>query len=179
MLKWLRENDCMSWDEVTIVVAARCGHLEVLKWACENGCPMDEDICALAPGPGGRTSLYNAAGDGRFAVVRVLIEAGADINRTTDEGATPLYVAAQSGQEVVMRALIKAGADVNKATDDGGTPLFIAARNGHDAIVRALIEAGADVNKAMLTCYTPLHIATGTLGKGHARLLRCSEMPAR
>ena len=164
---------------MTIVVAARCGHLEVLKWACENGCPMDEDICALAPGPGGRTSLYNAAGDGRFAVVRVLIEAGADINRTTDEGATPLYVAAQSGQEVVMRALIKAGADVNKATDDGGTPLFIAARNGHDAIVRALIEAGADVNKAMLTCYTPLHIATGTLGKGHARLLTCSEMPAR
>ena len=75
--------------------------------------------------------------------MRALIEAGADINKATDNGATALYIGAENGHEAVVRALIEAGADVNKARDNGGTPLLIAAQVGHEAIVRALIEAGA------------------------------------
>jgi len=40
MLKWARENGC-PWDECTCSGAAGNGHLEVLKWARENGCPWD------------------------------------------------------------------------------------------------------------------------------------------
>ena len=40
--------------------------------------------------------------------MRVLIEAGADVNSAKDDGATPLYVAAQEGDETMVRVLIQA-----------------------------------------------------------------------
>ena len=82
------------------------------------------------------TSLYVAAQEGKEAVVRPLIEAGADVNKTKDNNATPLYIAAQEGYETVVRALIEVGADINKAINDGRTPLVVAAHEDH--------ETGAD-----------------------------------
>jgi hypothetical protein len=35
ILKWARENGC-PWNELTCASAARGGHLTVLKWAREN-----------------------------------------------------------------------------------------------------------------------------------------------
>ncbi|CAN0461067.1 unnamed protein product, partial [Hapterophycus canaliculatus] len=37
VLKWARENGC-PWDRMTCVHAARGEHLEVLAWARANGC---------------------------------------------------------------------------------------------------------------------------------------------
>ena len=75
--------------------------------------------------------------------VKVLIAAGADVNKADWDGETPLYRAACNNNEAVVKALIAAGADVNKADDDGETPLWYAARNGHEAVVKVLIAAGA------------------------------------
>ena len=50
VLKWARENGC-PWDERTCRGAAECGHLEVLKWARDNGCPWDENTCESAARP--------------------------------------------------------------------------------------------------------------------------------
>ena len=47
VLKWARENGC-PWNDWTCLYAAQNGHLEVLKWVRENGCPWDEDTCAYA-----------------------------------------------------------------------------------------------------------------------------------
>ena len=47
VLKWARENGC-PWDEETCWKAAERGHLEVLQWARENGCPWNELTCAYA-----------------------------------------------------------------------------------------------------------------------------------
>ena len=44
VLKWARENGC-DWEEYTSIYAASNGHLEVLKWAIENGCPIDIVEC--------------------------------------------------------------------------------------------------------------------------------------
>jgi hypothetical protein len=40
VLKWARENGC-SWNENTCTYAAKNGHLEVLKWAIMNRCPYE------------------------------------------------------------------------------------------------------------------------------------------
>lgn len=40
VLKYLRENGC-PWGDETSRWAAENGHLEVLKYAIQNGCPMD------------------------------------------------------------------------------------------------------------------------------------------
>ena len=47
VLKWLRENGC-PWDEETCRYAAYGGHFEVLKWARANDCPWNEYTCAYA-----------------------------------------------------------------------------------------------------------------------------------
>lgn len=43
-----KENGC-PWNELTCIFAARYGHLEVLKWAIENGCPFDAKKCIEPP----------------------------------------------------------------------------------------------------------------------------------
>ena len=60
-------------------------------------------------------------------VVRVLFEAGADVNVAGFYGATSLHNACKgTGHAPTVRAMIKAGVDVNKANDFGATPLNIA-----------------------------------------------------
>ena len=39
VLKWARENGC-NWNRYTCNDAARGGYLEILKWARENGCEL-------------------------------------------------------------------------------------------------------------------------------------------
>ena len=56
--------------------------------------------------------------------MRALLELGADLNETEDNGGRPLYMAAQNGHEAVARVLIEAGVDINEAKDSGVTPLF-------------------------------------------------------
>ena len=67
VLQWARANGC-PWDRWTCTAAAEGGHLEVLQWAHANGCPWDE-----------KGLLFISAREGHEAVVRALIEAGADV----------------------------------------------------------------------------------------------------
>ena len=145
-LKTLRANNT-PWDSNTCSAAARGGHLEVLQWARANSCPCWE------------RDLYVAAEMGHEVVVRVLIEASADVNEARDDGWTPLCTGAFHDHEAVVRVLIELGANVNKAVDDTETALYAAADRGHQAVVRALIEAGANVNKAREGGWTPIYVA--------------------
>jgi ankyrin repeat protein len=100
--------------------------------------------------------LWHASLWGHAAVVKELIEAGADVNvratvkhKTSGSSfsdITPLHMAANKGHTPVVAELIRAGADVNIPSSDGTTPLMWAASNGHEACALALIQAGANVN---------------------------------
>lgn len=48
---------------------------------------------------------------------QVLIQSGADMNRSSEDGFAPLHVAALYGQADVVAALVKLGADVNKTIE--------------------------------------------------------------
>jgi hypothetical protein len=39
VLQWARDHGC-PWDEWTCAHAAYGGHLHILQWALENGCPL-------------------------------------------------------------------------------------------------------------------------------------------
>jgi hypothetical protein len=182
-LKVLRAGG-WPWDRETCSAAALGGHLEVLQWARANGCPWDIRTCHKAAEGGhlkvllgarangcqtDENELHIAALNGQVAMVRALMELGADVNTAGDGDATPLYVAAQNGHKSIVRALMELGADVNQARDDGVTPLYIAAEKGYDTLVRALIELGADINKARNTGATPLYDAAYN---GHEAIVR-------
>ena len=49
-LKALCRAENFPWDEMTCDLAARGGHLEVLKWAHENDCPWGVYTCSHAAG---------------------------------------------------------------------------------------------------------------------------------
>ena len=47
VLQWAREHGC-PWNERTCESAALGKHLSVLQWAKEHGCHYDEKVCSLA-----------------------------------------------------------------------------------------------------------------------------------
>jgi ankyrin repeat protein len=64
----------------------------------------------------GETPLCMASEKGHAEVVKMLLGAGADVNKAaTDDGATPLWTASYHGHAEVVKMLLSAGADVNKA----------------------------------------------------------------
>ena len=108
----------------------------------------------------GPRELLVAALFGHEALVKALIEAGADVEADNFRfRRTPLLMAAWYGHEAAVKAMIEAGADCDKVDNIRRTPLFMAAKNGHEAVVKALIEAGADVDKADQDDWTPLFMA--------------------
>ena len=93
------------------------------------------------------TFLIFAIIKGNIDIVRLLIEAGADINKKDRNGASSFIYAVIKGNIVIVRLLIEAGADTNIYDGDGMTPLMIAAENNDIPLVRLLIQNGADINK--------------------------------
>ena len=49
VLQWVHENGC-PWDEDTCWCAAQGGHLEALQWLRANGCPWDWSTRFVARG---------------------------------------------------------------------------------------------------------------------------------
>jgi len=124
------------------------------------------------------SSIYSHA-----AVVKEMIQAGADVNMTvsvpvkdrpgeTRSNITPLFIAVQEGHTPCAIELIKAGADVNIARSGGVTPLHMAAYKGHEGCVASLIQAGADIHKVTDDGYTPLSCAVSQKHEKIAALLR-------
>ena len=88
-------------------------------------------------------ALYVAARQGSVDIVINMLEQGADINWTKNDGTTPLFIASQEGHVDVVSVLLKQGADINKASQ-GKTPLQIARQRNHTEIVH-LLELAAQV----------------------------------
>lgn len=105
----------------------------------------------------GFTPLMHAAGcmSREVAVIRELLDAGAAVNRQTDEGYTALHCAIDVNGEAnlnsreVIALLVAAGADLALRQHYGWTPLLQAVVEGTPAEVDALLAAGADPNVAL------------------------------
>ena len=63
----------------------------------------------------GSDRAHVGRGRGHAAVVRALIDGGADVRARLESGFTPLFFAVREGHIEVTRALLKAGANVNEA----------------------------------------------------------------
>ncbi|HEY9509856.1 MAG TPA: ankyrin repeat domain-containing protein, partial [Verrucomicrobiae bacterium] len=102
------------------------------------------DINARNSEPNGeRTPLHLAIARNRIEMLKLLIQAGANVNARAKGGMTPLMEALYDKQFDMIEPLLAAKADPNLATDDGITSLSLAAQLKNLEVVRQLLDAGA------------------------------------
>lgn len=89
----------------------------------------------------GETALMVAALKGNVALMKQLVQAGAEVNRTQW---TPLHYAASAGHLEALRYLIEEHAYIDAESANKTTPLMLAARQKHTHAVRWLLDEGAD-----------------------------------
>ena len=102
--------------------------------------------------------------------MRVLLDAGADLRLTIDDGTTPLMAAAGLGSSLrarspaateAVRILVEAGADVRAVNEAGFTALHGAAFRGSNDVIQYLVDQGADIDARDFRGRTPYRIAEG------------------
>ncbi|PYI11180.1 GDPD-domain-containing protein [Aspergillus sclerotiicarbonarius CBS 121057] len=108
-------------------------------------------------------------------IVRLLVEAGVDINYQDEQGETALHVAARFGHDQCAKILLD-GNDDQKADTElaentySWTPLFIACVDGSLSVAELLIEAGANLERYDSSGWTAKEHASL---RGHLDIARC------
>jgi ankyrin repeat protein len=118
----------------------------------------------------GTTPLMYAAALGSLDAMKMVVEAGADVNAKNDFGATALMWCAGDLEKV--RYLLAKDASVTARSDVGRTPLLIAANyDGSVEIARLMIAKGADVSAKDKSGTSVLEAAAAVNNLEFARLL--------
>ncbi|KAB5582563.1 Glycerophosphoryl diester phosphodiesterase family-domain-containing protein [Coniochaeta sp. 2T2.1] len=107
-------------------------------------------------------------------IVKMLVDAGVDINWQNHAGETALHIAARTGHDDCARILLKGRsdqkADVELAEKNfAWTALHIAAVDGHLSVAQLLVDAGADVDKVDSSGWTATEHAAL---RGHLAIAR-------
>ena len=155
-------NATSSLGETALHTCAHTGNVEAAKALLTRGAKVDAGDSWR-----GQTPLMWAAAQGHAAMVRVLVEAGADVNtrstvvtwerqRTAEPrdkwlppgGFTALLLAARAGCVDCVNVLVKSGANINEIDPESHTALVLALMNGEFDVAGALIDAGIDINVA-------------------------------
>lgn len=90
----------------------------------------------------GVTPLIAAAEGGHFEVVRLLVDAGAAVNRADSTGFTPLMGAARAGHAGMARFLVERGAERSAVDRSGRNALAHAVEFGHQRVMAAILKPG-------------------------------------
>jgi hypothetical protein len=128
-------SDKDELDDSALMLAARHGHLEVIKALLAKGAKVDDRNRF------GETALMQAMLAEFPEIVRLLVAKGSDVNARDVNGQTALMLAGDD-QETI-ETLLNLGADF-KASDTSGTPaLMLAIFFRESAKADALIKRGA------------------------------------
>jgi ankyrin repeat protein len=121
----------------------------------------------------GSTPFMKAATASDVAMMRLLVEHGADTNLTNQDDTTPLMVAAglnwkdvaslgtESESIEAIQLCLEHGGDVNAANKRGETALHGAADRGADSVVAFLVSKGAKLDAKTKAGRIPLDEAVG------------------
>jgi ankyrin repeat protein len=148
--------------------AASSQSVEVLRILLAAASKDTNSRLANARNNRGDSALHDASPEGSLTIVRMLLNAGADLSAKNQSGDTPLHMAVNVDQGEVVTLLLAAGADT-AAKDErhGATPLHIAASVRNDKTARMLLDAGADVSAVDNDGWTALHgVVRGELREG-------------
>jgi len=122
----------------------------------------------------GNTALNYAAMKNNLDIVKLLVKAGANLEKENDNGETPLYNAVDHNNIEIVKFLIESGANINKAEAVSHfTPLHLAlfcpayeldlnTHKNYFNIATLLIKSGANLDAETSNRRTPLHMLINT-----------------
>ncbi|KAK6054962.1 ankyrin repeat protein [Cooperia oncophora] len=149
-----------EFKESPLTLAAYKGYTDVIEYLLSlndyDRSTRDEEL---------HTALMEAAMDGHLEVARILIQAGAPVNLTSESYESPLTLSCCGGHAElhVVKILLENGAQVNATTDETmETALTVAACGGFTEVLDVLVKNGGDLG---LGTNTPLMEAAQ---EGHA-----------
>ena len=120
--------------------------VDLLSWAALGGAATAARLLLDRGADASGGALHSAADGSRLELVRLLLGAGADVDRRNPEtGRAPLHAAVAAGpggdSPEIVKVLLDAGANVDATTNDGASALDIirvaAARSRRDDVSRA------------------------------------------
>ena len=171
------DNDLTSFDVIKALVAHGANVNVQLKQQQPYRTKLDRgDDTMLGAGT---TPLIRAGKAADVAVVKFLLEKGADPKLTGRGGINPLMAAAGVGTKEedttgrhktpaemieTIKLLVAAGLDINAVENTGRTALHGAALQGFDPVVQFLVEQGANLDIKDRNGRTPLDLAMGLAG---------------
>jgi hypothetical protein len=132
----------VSQSEINIHEAVITGNLEAVKQYIKAGKDLN-----VKEQMGGSTALTTAAVFGKTEIALALIDAGADVNITNNEGSTPLHSAAFFCRTEIVKALLENGADKSVKNNAGST--------AHESVL-APYDAVKGIYEYFAKAYEPL-----------------------
>uniref|UniRef100_A0A0G4F8Z1 Protein kinase domain-containing protein n=1 Tax=Chromera velia CCMP2878 TaxID=1169474 RepID=A0A0G4F8Z1_9ALVE len=84
------------------------------------------------------TAAHEASRYGQAEMLRVLIDAGADLNAQDERGCTPAHRAAELGSVEILQILANAGADLKVRNRFNATPADVAKGFQRDVVIKAI-----------------------------------------
>jgi ankyrin repeat protein len=109
-----------------------------------------------------------ACKNGHHKVVELLLKSLSNLKSGSLSGS--LQTACLNGFDKIVHLLVDRGANVD-TSNRHGTPLYIACQYGHEKTVEILLKSKADANKSNKFGSTPLHIACQTKRTNIVKLL--------
>ena len=127
---YLRKNPhtkrLMKSDNAILLLAWYIGPAVVRFLLAEGVHPDQRDT-------GDGTVLMYASGEGLIDLVRTLLDFGAEIAATNDDGETPFSWACANNRMEVAQLLAESGANINTVDKGGGTPFdWVLSRGSED-----------------------------------------------
>ncbi|XP_069192308.1 serine/threonine-protein phosphatase 6 regulatory ankyrin repeat subunit C isoform X1 [Procambarus clarkii] len=121
-------------------IAAVHGHLDFARALLKAGANIE----AASAEDDGERPLHLACRWGQESLVTLLVQEGADIEASDNNGWGPLHCASYVGNAQVASTLIRSGANI-EASVGLWRPLHRAALWGHVNVIKVLLDAGANI----------------------------------
>jgi len=121
-------------DTSPLAMAVTWGHTQVVIALLKQNADVDL----------GESPLVSAAEEGSLGMVRLLLQAGAEVDRMDSTGHTALLWASYGGKLEIVKLLLEHGADPSLAHTDGSSPVSLARDGGHTQLVQLLTTWGGD-----------------------------------
>lgn len=140
-------------------------HSSLLAWAVET---QEPKFVELLLKKGAKVQLANsnrftpiiqACRYGNSAIINTLLDKGADVNSTIEDGTSAFQLCAGSATTEDLARIVSLGANISAQNSDGQTALMWAANFGKLEKFNYLVSKGANINQQTQQGYSPLFFA--------------------